>query len=305
MNPKLFFLIIASVALIIGMFWWFPATRLDITHEQRQALSDLSFQGYISANYSFVSDTDLDGLSDAKEAIYGSDPLRPDTDEDNFADGQEVARGFDPLVPGKDTGALKERKDPTLSVQYFSWLSEKTNDPDPALSAERIEEFLQEKGLLAFALPFVGEYDIKFTNDDPQKIIDYLKFTDSLTLPEEGSPYLAFAGQLMKTKSFSPLVAIQKSVASQLSQIESQQVPPSLQELHRMYAGIWKELKTIFDNLKYVKEDPVLIYLDQKRGEWLAQEVQKTENIRAEAITNLKLLPFAQPTSTPNEAPAN
>jgi YD repeat-containing protein len=44
-------------------------------------------------------DSDGDGLSDAQEAILGTDPFNPDTDGDGFSDGVEVASGSDPLSP--------------------------------------------------------------------------------------------------------------------------------------------------------------------------------------------------------------
>jgi hypothetical protein len=44
-------------------------------------------------------DTDGDGLTDAEELLYGTDPNNPDTDGDGFTDGEEVAAGTDPLDP--------------------------------------------------------------------------------------------------------------------------------------------------------------------------------------------------------------
>jgi hypothetical protein len=46
-------------------------------------------------------DTDGDGLSDADEAIYGTDPERADTDGDGYGDGLEIAHGYSPLGSGK------------------------------------------------------------------------------------------------------------------------------------------------------------------------------------------------------------
>lgn len=45
----------------------------------------------------FDTDDDGDGLSDADENIFGTDPLNPDTDGDGVSDGQEVTDGSDPL----------------------------------------------------------------------------------------------------------------------------------------------------------------------------------------------------------------
>lgn len=42
-------------------------------------------------------DTDGDGLSDAAEALLGTDPNNPDTDGDGLCDGAEVLAGTDPL----------------------------------------------------------------------------------------------------------------------------------------------------------------------------------------------------------------
>lgn len=42
-------------------------------------------------------DTDGDGLSNAEEKLYGTDPYNPDTDGDGYSDGVEVHSGYDPL----------------------------------------------------------------------------------------------------------------------------------------------------------------------------------------------------------------
>jgi hypothetical protein len=44
-------------------------------------------------------DSDQDGLSNAEEKIYGTDPSKTDTDGDGYADGAEVKSGYNPLKP--------------------------------------------------------------------------------------------------------------------------------------------------------------------------------------------------------------
>ena len=46
-------------------------------------------------------DSDGDGLPDAVESQYGTDPLDPDTDKDTMSDGWEVANGLNPLDNGE------------------------------------------------------------------------------------------------------------------------------------------------------------------------------------------------------------
>ena len=44
-----------------------------------------------------MKDSDNDGLTDAEEEIYHTDPMKSDSDGDGVSDGEEVAGGFDPL----------------------------------------------------------------------------------------------------------------------------------------------------------------------------------------------------------------
>ena len=47
------------------------------------------------------ADSDNDGLTNADEKKYGTDPLNPDTDGDGYKDGDEVKAGYNPKGPGK------------------------------------------------------------------------------------------------------------------------------------------------------------------------------------------------------------
>jgi len=44
-------------------------------------------------------DSDDDGLTDAQETFYGTDPYNPDTDGDGYTDYMEIKEGTDPLDP--------------------------------------------------------------------------------------------------------------------------------------------------------------------------------------------------------------
>lgn len=48
-----------------------------------------------------ANDADKDGLPDALEMAFGTDPLKPDTDGDAYNDIDEINKGFNPLGQGK------------------------------------------------------------------------------------------------------------------------------------------------------------------------------------------------------------
>ncbi|MDA1168887.1 MAG: hypothetical protein O3A36_00950 [bacterium] len=55
----------------------------------------------LSNDTSDLADPDNDGLTNAEERYYGTDPNIPDTDGDSYLDGDEVRNGYNPLGSGK------------------------------------------------------------------------------------------------------------------------------------------------------------------------------------------------------------
>ena len=47
--------------------------------------------------YNIAEDSDHDGLTNAEEKIYGTEPNKSDTDGDGYSDGVEVRGGYNPL----------------------------------------------------------------------------------------------------------------------------------------------------------------------------------------------------------------
>ncbi len=66
-----------------------------------------------------AADTDGDGLSDADEILYGTDPFNADSDHDGYPDGLEVQNGYDPTKP--DGAKLKKRIVITLASQNLEY----------------------------------------------------------------------------------------------------------------------------------------------------------------------------------------
>jgi hypothetical protein len=66
-----------------------------------------------TSKYSIFEDADQDGLSDAEEATFGTDPSKRDTDGDGYSDGVEIESGYDPKIaaPGDRIVAKTDSRD--------------------------------------------------------------------------------------------------------------------------------------------------------------------------------------------------
>lgn len=79
-------------------------------------------------------DTDSDGITDAEETQYGTNPRKPDTDGDGFLDGNEVFHLYNPAAsaPGKllESGLVRSLSSPSGWAMYIptGW----TSTPDEA-----------------------------------------------------------------------------------------------------------------------------------------------------------------------------
>jgi len=102
-------------------------------------------------------DSDQDGLTDAEEKLYGTNPHKPDTDGDSYTDGAEVRAGYDPLKPAPgdkltgDAGTVKGLSDSKTTpaanmtaevAKKISGLAKKTDPNNPQTSADEIQKIV-------------------------------------------------------------------------------------------------------------------------------------------------------------------
>lgn len=227
---------------------------------------------------SFIVDTDRDQLSDAKEAIYGTNPNVFDTDDDGFSDGEEVREGFDPTVPGQALIEDNEALMANLTIRYFSWAQSITNVADPQLSDIAIQQFLELEGLTEPVIPTISDADVLVGEDDDAAILTYVAALQAVTLPDATASFIDLADEVIREQQSEILDEVIIGLDETYNTMRKITVPPRLAALHREQLAFLKSLRNLFVDLYLIHNDPVLLVRDINWGHRLllsALEVEK------------------------------
>ncbi len=242
-----------------------------------------------SVIYSFYLDDDRDGLSNAKEIIYGTDPLNPDTDNDSYTDGNEVKHGYDPLLPG--SARLKNRKTNNLTQQFFLWAQETKNISEPTLSPNLINEFIDSQINTEVKLPKIelDELNILYLDKNEnnlEEIQKYLIGLKKISLPDNFKNY-----QEIAEKALNGETELLNNALNSLNQTQEKllnlAVPSQLAEIHQGYIGMTKFLTQLFDDLRNVQKDPIKMYINAKKGQKLVKIVKDFDNQLKEKVKQI------------------
>lgn len=226
--------------------------------------------------YSFSKDADNDGLSNAKEYIYGTDPTNPDTDDDGYKDGAEVENAYDPLVPGN--AKLADRPNLSLTIRYFSWAKAKTGNKDPQLDETLLKQFLTSQKLTTFTLSAPPATDITAT--DAGGLSTYLSKIAAISLPGESQDYNTLATNAFQNGNDSAALKVAEDIRGVYRQFAAIPTPPQALTVQKQFLGALKALESMFRDLGNAQKDPVRVVLDEEKGAWLKGQLTNIEQAR-------------------------
>lgn len=225
-------------------------------------------------------DDDEDGLPNADEARFGSDPTNPDTDGDGFLDGEEVAARHDPTIPApndllpiaplpQDQNATPAPGPLTNVDQYFA------DDLDLTLGAKDYTEEYREQyseadrtdaTLIAYAeqqpivtkLPSIQGVSVSVSSANTRDALQaYLKFIGN---PQTLYPEALFAEALFNLYNNSDPVAVRSlALMTRLrrERLLQAEVPPSAEPLHKVLLGYTELLAATYEQMGNYLDDPV------------------------------------------------
>lgn len=238
-------------------------------------------------------DSDQDGLSDAIETLYKTDPNNPDSDGDGYKDGDEIANGYDPLLKSPNdkikrsgvnanTATSPLPSPPTFTQQFINKTGITPTKENLLTNETQVNQFINETNARG-VLPIILDSDIKIINTSGK--IAIVKYLDTLSLVK--NPKLKPITPEQITAAFKTLT--EKSDPTQLNKIitdlennatifRAVEVPKEATELHKKYLSAVLALLDDTRMLKNYKADYVSALVAASRLEGLKPVFTEVED---------------------------
>lgn len=208
-----------------------------------------------------TGDPDADGLSNADEALWGTNPSNADTDSDGYKDGEEIAASHNPTIPSPND-KLPEGFQPGQNVTPLT-SSAPAAQGFESLFSDSVDVTGGNKNLsqeYARSVPDNNKTPVTLNQFiEAQTITTVLpKVNDSAIIPDQNSPialnyYMAVAGNLdaisdetllslaltnfLDNQNASGFETIANGVKSFQTRLQALRVPPQATQYHKLLLG--------------------------------------------------------------------
>jgi hypothetical protein len=240
-------------------------------------------------------DSDQDGLTDAEEKTYGTDPRKADTDSDGYSDGAEVRSGYNPTKPAPgDKVVASENNAPKQSVlgqndtknsnenltqklaQKITEISTKTNEQDQSVSIDEIQSIVNDalsSNIDEEEIPQIDKAGIKIKKQNYSKL-SAEKATQKKK--DDFIDYITSVYYILSSNSPSPLTSSSDisgtitSLTNQIISAISSRNSSALTDLQKSGEKIEEQLKEI-----EVPEDLIDLHIKALSYAKYAQQLKK------------------------------
>ncbi len=228
-----------------------------------------------------TGDDDGDGLPNADEALWGTDPKNPDTDGDNFLDGEESKAGYNPTIPspndklpegfkpGKDLQPLEGAAIQPVAVDQFfqnnldltlgtkNYTEEyKKQYPEDKRTPDTLEAYAKTQPIVT-QLPIPEAKSIQATTtDSPLVIKDYLDVAGNLSVFSKRSALADGLESLFASNDPGIIQGIASGIRNYQNNLITLQVAPAAIPLQRLLLGYSQLAAATYDQLATYPTDP-------------------------------------------------
>lgn len=266
-----------TVALIIARFRT-PGTEV-VQNPQTSTLPDATTGGQQVVDP--TGDTDADGLTNADEKIWGTNPNAQDTDNDGFKDGEEVAANHNPtipspndklpagFVPGQNIAPLEGSAPSQTSFESFfadnvDLTGGKTNltqeyartVPDKDKSPVTFAQFISAQPITT-SLPRVNDAAISTQADSPLALSQYLETAGNIDAITDITRLRIATKDFYDNRNVYGFTTLAEAVAVFESQLVLQQPPQEALQYHKLLIGYCELLAATFRQVTVYPQDQV------------------------------------------------
>lgn len=249
-------IVLLVVAAVWGIHTWFTSRQLAETATPPTNTEQDS---------PLLLDADEDGLPDALESVYNTDPNNPDTDGDGVFDGDEIALGKNPTVAGPDdqieTALTPESTVPlsTYTSRYFATLPSESSR-ETIFDSDRLDAFV-EQARQPVLEPLV-EGTVRILSDSsPAAVETYIQSLSPQNNPNLRPFSLADIDTAITAASSeetqAKLAEIISTLDHNVSTLESIEVPPVAKGVHTKLITATRSASKNTNLIKNATEDPV------------------------------------------------
>lgn len=283
------FVIIILIVLIVGVVGGTAALVISRLRSSTQVAQQTANQGSLQQAQTGgqqvvdpTADSDGDGLNNADEAIWGTDPKNPDTDGDGFKDGEEVTNNHNPTIaapndtlpagfkPGKEVAPLETAPSAPIAVdQFFADNLNLEIAPGKNLTEEYNKQYSQDKrspetlNTFVYAQPIITQLPTPSKNavnlvpkevgDDVVAYLDavHTDLLDNQQLLSRALDAVTADGNTAQIQSLAIQMRAYQQILIQTS------VPASAENLHKLLLGYSQLTAATYDQISQRGADPI------------------------------------------------
>lgn len=228
-----------------------------------------------------TGDDDGDGLSNADERQWGTNPNNRDTDGDGFVDGEEVRNRHNPTIPGPNdtlpegfepgrnltplTGSQAQvpvdqlfEQNLDLDLEGKNYTSEyQARFAEAQRTPETLSTYVQEQTIVT-KLPEPLARTIQLESADSRALLlDYLQVAGNLTVFSNGDVVEAALSDLIASNDPAAVRGLALQVRLHQEALLELRVPPAAATLQRLLLGYSELLAATYDVIATYSDDPV------------------------------------------------
>ncbi|HSX24587.1 MAG TPA: hypothetical protein VLG69_01330 [Candidatus Andersenbacteria bacterium] len=302
-------IIVISIIAAIAVFIFSSLNQQQSQQYSSTSNTQLAINSSNAPTVDPLADPDQDGLTNAQESLWGTNPNNPDTDGDGYKDGAEVAACHNPVIPAPNDKLVHCTPGNQAITSPSSTLSPQTADPfftkepesiggtlnltqayvsavkDSNKSPVTFSQFIANQPIIT-DLPQVNDAAIKKGPDSAADVSQYMNIAGDLSSISDKARLTIALNDFFKYRNTYGFTTLAEAVDAFQSRVKLLSVPNSAQSYDKMLLAYTELLSATFRQIADFPDDQVkamvaIRQLDAIDRQYYPQLVQQRDQLLA------------------------